>query len=833
MKIPYMQMFCLIFIFFPTVISAADVSPGSTLYASNPQNSWDSTNGTFSLSFIQESENVYFAAIIYNGIPVWKAGGDPGGAVNSSAALRFLPDGNLQLVYTSTGFQVWQSNTAGRGVSMGALDDSGNFILRNRSGPVWTTFDNPTDTILPGQNFTVNQVLRSGLYSFRLSMSGNMTLRWNDTIEYYSSSGLNGSSVNSSLTSPSLGLQQPVGIFSLFDPTLSSPLIMARSNDYGEVTDDSIRFVKLDNDGNLRTYSSARNSGSGNRIVRWTAVSDQCLVFGYCGNMGICSYDDDFSPVCGCPSENFDLIDPKDPRKGCERTVNISNCSAREMLSLNRSTLLTYPPETSSQFYTASITACRSLCLSNNLCMGSTSLADGTGVCYLKLSQFISGYQSPTLTSTSYVKVCEPAMPNPPHSSREVHKNYDALKISVIVLGCCLILVILACLVWVFFYSRKPKFEGLPTWDSLSEYASALPVHFSYKELQQATKGFKDKLGEGGFGAVYQGVLTNKTLAAVKQLEGIEQGEKQFRMEVVTISSTHHLNLVRLLGFCSEGRHRLLVYEFMKNGSLDKFLFTSDEQPSKEVLNWGYRYNIALGTAKGITYLHEECRDCIVHSDIKPENILLDDNYNARISDFGLARLINTNGPRHRSIMSVRGTRGYLPPEWLANLPITSKADVYSYGMVLLEIISGRRNFDVSSETNHRRLSLWAYEEYEKGNIEAILDKRLLRHEVDTEQVIRAIRVSFWCIQEQPSHRPTMGKVVQMLEGISEIPTPPPFAATNPTAQFQVLPMVSSFQTVLNSSVTSSQTAENSSLTSEQKSERETSILLQEEASTT
>ncbi|KAL2497296.1 G-type lectin S-receptor-like serine/threonine-protein kinase [Abeliophyllum distichum] len=783
MKIPFMQMFCLIFIFFPTLILAADVFPGTTLYASNLENSWDSANKTFSLSFIKEAENIYFAAIIYTGIPVWKAGGDPGGAVNSSAALRFLPDGNLQLVYAPTGSLVWQSNTAGRGVSTATLDDTGNFILKNGSNiPIWTTFDNPTDTILPGQNFTVNNVLRSGLYSFRLLTSGNMTLRWNDSIVYYSSSGINSSSTNMNLTSPSLGLQQPVGIFSLFDPTISSPLIMARSNDYGEVTADSIRFVKLENDGNLRMYSSAKNSGSGNKIVRWTAVSDQCEVFGYCGNMGICSYKD-LNPVCGCASENFDPVDPKDPRKGCKRKMEIKDCSNRGMLLLDRATFLTYPPETSSQYYTAGFTGCRSNCLSDNSCMGSTSFADGTGVCYMKLSDFISGYQSPTLTSTSFVKVCEPAMPNRPLSSREDHKNYNAMKISVVVLGCCLILVISAGVFWVFFCNRKHNFKGLPTWDSLSEYASALPVHFSYKELQQATEGFKEKLGEGGFGAVYRGVLTNKTLAAVKQLEGIEQGEKQFRMETSS---------------------RVRKFE-----------------------TWGYRYNIALGTAKGITYLHEECRDCIVHSDIKPENILLDDNYNARISDFGLARLINTNGQRHRSIQSVRGTRGYLPPEWLANLPVTSKADVYSYGMVLLEIISGRRNFEVSTETNHKKLSLWAYEEFEKGNIEVILDKRLPRDEVDTEQVIRAIQVSFWCIQEQPSHRPTMGKVVQMLEGISEIRAPPPSTAiksTSANAQFQVLPMVSSFQTVFNSS----QTAANSSLASEQKSEGETSILLEE-----
>ncbi|KAE8685674.1 G-type lectin S-receptor-like serine/threonine-protein kinase [Hibiscus syriacus] len=246
----------------------------------------------------------------------------------------------------------------------------------------------------------------------------------------------------------------------------------------------------------------------------------------------------------------------------------------------------------------------------------------------------------------------------------------------------------------------------------------------------------------------------------------------QFRMEVATISSTHHLNLVRLVGFCSEGRHRLLVYEFLRNGSLDNFLFTQ-----RESLNWENRFNIALGTARGISYLHEECRDCIIHCDIKPENILLDEVHTAKVSDFGLVKLMNPKDQRYLSLASIRGTRGYLAPEWLANLSITSKCDVYSYGMVLLEIVSGRRNFEVSLETDGKKFSLWAYLEYEKGNVEAIVDKRL--EKANSEEVVRAILVSFWCIQEQPLQRPTMGKVVQMLEGVIDIerpPAPKPFA---------------------------------------------------------
>ncbi|XP_073144742.1 G-type lectin S-receptor-like serine/threonine-protein kinase At1g34300 [Henckelia pumila] len=764
---------------------AQDIIPGSTLYASTPHQSWKSPNNTFILSFVQQSDNTYFAAITYNGIPIWKAGGDPGGAVGSSATLSFLPSGDLQLLNSSTGGSiVWRSNTSGLGITVASLGDSGNFELKKGDIPVWTTFDNPTDTILTGQNFTVNHVLRSGLYSFRLLLSGNLTLRWNDTVLYYSSLPMDALS-NFTVKSPSLGMQ-PEGIFQLFDPLFpSNPRLIARDNDYGEIRGNTLRFVKLDGDGNLRIYTSSVSSGSGNKVVRWTAVSDQCRVFGYCGNMGICTYDElGFAPICRCPSQNFELIDPKDSRKGCKYKEDIQDCPDRAMVLLNNSVFLSYPPEYDSDFFTANMEACRFNCLTDSVCVASTSFADGTGVCYMKKSRFVSGYQSPALTSTSYVKVCDPALPNPPLSIREVNKKSDSLKIVVAALGGSLGMVILICGL-LLHYRSKPGYESLLSQYSPSEYASGVPIRFTYKQLVQATKGFKEKLGEGGFGSVYRGVLSNKIVVAVKQLEGIGQGEKQFKMEVATISSTHHLNLVRLLGYCSEGRHRLLVYEFLKNGSLDRFLYSSDNGSfDKKVLDWQSRYKIALGMAKGITYLHEECRDCILHGDIKPENILLDENYNCRVSDFGLAKLLTMDKQRHRSLSNVRGTRGYIAPEWLANLPITAKADVYSYGMVLLEMVSGRRNFEVSSETNKKKFSSWAYEEcFEKDNIEGIMDKRLVGSEVDMEQVMRAIRVSYWCIQEQPTLRPRMGGIVQVLEGIAQIHIPPlPTAKIEATA---------------------------------------------------
>ncbi|XP_073052728.1 G-type lectin S-receptor-like serine/threonine-protein kinase At1g34300 [Primulina eburnea] len=768
--------FILVFLAGPT--TAADIPLGSTLYASDPNSKWASPDNTFTFSFVNvPASTTTVAAIAYGSIAIWTVGG-PSVFLNSSAILRLLPSGDIQLLPSSTSSTpVWSSDTADLGVFTAALEDSGNFVLKNSAGTVlWSTFDHPVDTIVPTQQLNANQTLVSGIYSFKMRENGNLTLSWNKTIEYYNS-GLN-STMNSNLTKPVLSILS-IGIVTLSDPSLSAPLDLAYASDYAQ-EGDIFRFLKLDNDGNLRIYSSAR--GSGTSTMRWAAVSDQCQVFGFCGNMGICSYNDSSSPVCGCPSQNFDWMDPMDSRKGCERKVELRDCPGSEtMLELDHSKFLTFLPELSSQVFYVGIDPCRLNCLVGP-CTVSTSLSDGSGICFLKSSDFVSGYQSPAIPSTSFVKVCGPVIPNPPAASASdgTSKTWKLTAWIVVVVVVVTILGLLAAEggLWWLFFRNSPKFGRLSAQYALLEYASGAPVQFSYKELNKATRGFKEKLGAGGFGAVYKGVLANRTVVAVKQLEGIEQGEKQFRMEVATISSTHHLNLMRLIGFCSEGRHRLLVYEFMRNSSLDNFLFTHEEHSGKH-LNWELRYNIALGTAKGITYLHEECRDCIVHCDVKPENILLDENYNAKVSDFGLAKLINPKDHRYRTLTSVRGTRGYLAPEWLANLPITSKSDVYGYGMVLLEIVSGRRNFDVSEATHHKKFSLWAYEAYEKGNFTEIVDKRLFGQEMNMEQVLRAIEVSFWCIQEQPSQRPIMGKVVQMLEGVVEIDRPrAPKAAT-------------------------------------------------------
>lgn len=216
------------------------------------------------------------------------------------------------------------------------------------------------------------------------------------------------------------------------------------------------------------------------------------------------------------------------------------------------------------------------------------------------------------------------------------------------------------------------------------------------------------------------------------------------------IGSIHHHHLVKLKGFCADGKHRLLVYEYMANGSLDRWIF------GEFLLDWDTRYNIAIGTAKGLAYLHEDCDVKIVHCDIKPENVLLDDNFLAKVSDFGLAKLMTRE--QSHVFTTLRGTRGYLAPEWITNYAISEKSDVYSYGMVLLEIISGRKNY--------------AFKMMEEGKVEIHLDKKMKVDEND-ERVKVATRVALWCIQDDMSLRPSMTKVVQMLEGLCTVPPAP------------------------------------------------------------
>lgn len=317
---------------------------------------------------------------------------------------------------------------------------------------------------------------------------------------------------------------------------------------------------------------------------------------------------------------------------------------------------------------------------------------------------------------------------------------------------------------------------------------AGVPTKFRFKEIEEATDKFQALLGQGASASVFKGILGDGTSVAVKRILGEERGEKVFRSEVAAIASVQHFNLVRLLGYCCvPSGPRYLVYEFIPNGSLDCWIFP--QKPGSQsrrnrrcgCLSWELRYRVAVDVAKALSYLHNDCRSRILHLDVKPENILLDENYRAMVADFGLSKLMGRN--ESRIMTTIRGTRGYLAPEWLLEHGVSEKSDIYSYGMVLLEMIGGRRNVSCVEDggvDGHDKKKKWQYfpktvnEKMREGKIMEVVDQRLIDSGgVDEKEVKRLVHVALWCIQERAKIRPSMGLVVEMLDGRVVVEEPP------------------------------------------------------------
>lgn len=327
----------------------------------------------------------------------------------------------------------------------------------------------------------------------------------------------------------------------------------------------------------------------------------------------------------------------------------------------------------------------------------------------------------------------------------------------------------------------KRRKHHLSMYESIEEFLQScnnlMPVRYSYSEVRKMTKGFADKLGEGGYGSVYKGKLRSGRLIAVKMLGGSKAklGE-DFINEVATIGRIHHVNVVQLIGFCAEGSKRALVYDFMPKGSLDKHIFSSDGTNS---LSCKKMFEISLGVARGIEYLHRGCEMQILHFDIKPHNILLDENFVPKVSDFGLAR----SCPLRDNIVSLtaaRGTLGYIAPElFYKNIGgVSYKADVYSFGMLLMEMASRRKNLNAVAERSSQiYFPLWVYDQFSEGK--NVVEMENIAEE-DSKTLRKMIIVALWCIQLKPIDRPSMNRVIKMLEGDVECLQMPPKPSLSP-----------------------------------------------------
>ncbi|TKY45476.1 G-type lectin S-receptor serine/threonine-protein kinase [Spatholobus suberectus] len=732
-----------------------------------------SQGGHFELGFFNEGNNSkHYIGMWYKKISmrtyVWVANRDNPVSDKNSAKLTIL-DGNLVLLDQSQNI-VWSTNLSSpsSGSVVAVLLDSGNLILSNRpnasqSDAMWQSFDHPTDTWLPGGKIRLDnktkkpQYLTSwknnddpatGLFSLELDPNGSNAylILWNKSEQYWTSGAWDGHIFS---------LVPEMRLNYIYNFTFQSN----ENESYFtySVYDSSIisRFV-MHVSGQVRQLTWLDNAQQWNLF--WSQPRQQCDVYAYCGGFGSCT--ENAMPYCNCltgyePKSQSDW-NLTDYSGGCVRktkfqceTPNSSNKDKDRFLPFLNMKL----PNHSQSIGAGSDAECEAMCLSNCSC---TAYAFDTSSCsiwngnLLNLQQLTQGDSS---GQTLFLRLAASEFHDP--------KGKNGTVIGIVAGAVGVIVVLL--LVFVFVMLRRRQ-RHVGTGTSVEGSLMA----FGYRDLQNVTKDFSEKLGGGGFGSVFKGALPDSSVIAVKKLESISQGEKQFRTEVSTIGTVQHVNLVRLRGFCSEGTKKLLVYDYMPNGSLDSKLFQED---SSKVLDWKVRYQIALGTARGLTYLHEKCRDCIIHCDVKPENILLDADFVPKVADFGLAKLVGRDFSR--VLTTMRGTRGYLAPEWISGVAITAKADVYSYGMMLFEFVSGRRNSEASEDGQVRFFpTLAANMVHQGGNVLTLVDPRL-EGNADIEEVTRVIKVAAWCVQDDETHRPSMGQVVQILEGFLDVTLPP------------------------------------------------------------
>ncbi|KAG6715341.1 hypothetical protein I3842_05G246500 [Carya illinoinensis] len=328
------------------------------------------------------------------------------------------------------------------------------------------------------------------------------------------------------------------------------------------------------------------------------------------------------------------------------------------------------------------------------------------------------------------------------------------------------------------FLIYKWRRRHLSAFDIIEEFLqnnnNLIPIRYSYSEIRNMTKKFKDKLGEGGYGTVFKGTLRSGRLVAIKMLGKSKANGQEFISEVATIGRIHHINIVQLIGFCVEGSKRALIYEFMPNGSLNKYIFS---QEVSLLLSYEKMHNIALGVARGIEYLHRGCEMQILHFDIKPHNILLDEDFTPKVSDFGLAKLYPMAN-NTISLTAVRGTLGYMAPELCyKNIgSISYKADVYSFGMLLMDMMGKRRNLNAFGDQSSKYFPSCVYEEVQDENGITIENGTEEEKKIAKQMIV----VALWCIQMKPNDRPSMNKVVEMLEGsIENLQIPPkPFLSS-------------------------------------------------------
>ncbi|XP_044955186.1 putative receptor protein kinase ZmPK1 [Hordeum vulgare subsp. vulgare] len=757
---------------------------GSSLAVEHASHVIESPDGTFSFGFYNLSSTAFTLSIWFTKSAdrtiAWSANRDrPVHGVGSKVKLN--TDGRSMVLTDYDGTVVWRTNALSAEADHAELMDSGNLVMKDHGGNIlWQSFDHPTDTLLPGQPVTATAKLVSKDLSHP---SSYYTLCFDD--RYVLSLAYEGPDISNhywpnpdhsswmnyriSYNSSRIAVLDKLGQFVATDNTTF------RASDWGlEIK----RRLTLDYDGNLRLYSL--DEFDRRWYVSWVAFSQPCDIHGLCGWNGICEYSP--IPRCSCP-RGYAVSDPRDWSKGCKPVFNLT-CGQR----------VGFVPIPETDFwgsdlnYTMSTTmhSCKEMCLESCACVA-FEYKTFPNACFLKSALF-NGKTLPGYPGTAYLKVPESFLSqSQSHTSdSDLHHGHacDASNKQTVSYTkhtndekgtmwyyyywfLAVFFLVEVCFIgsgW-WFMSRQHSARS-EIWAAEEGYR-VVTDHFrsfTHKELRRATTNFTEELGHGRHGSVYKGILHDSRVVAVKKLNDVKQGEDEFEAEVSVIGKIYHMNLVRVMGVCSERSHRLLVYEYVENGSLAMFLF-GDKGP----LLWHQRYKVAAGVAKGLAYLHHECMDWIIHCDVKPEKILLDMDFDPKISDFGFAKLLQRGQADPGSMSKVRGTRGYMAPEWVSTAPLTEKLDVYSFGVVLLELVMGSRVSERATDGREdaeaalRQLE-WTIKEKMGSDdltwVDGFVDPRLNGDFVHSE-VLLMLEVAALCLEKERSQRPSMNHVVQ------------------------------------------------------------------------
>jgi hypothetical protein len=777
--------------FLPTVFTYSkedcNIRLESPLLAQKESNTWTSPSGEFAFGFHpfqnSEKENHFLLAVWFDKIKektiVWSANGNEPAPQGS----ELKQNSNSEFILNDPqGKELWKAPRNGSKSICATILDSGNLvILDEQYNCIWESFKEPTDTILPGQILRMPSALRShqsetnyskGRFQLSLQTDGNLVL--------YS-------------------LSMPSGIpelqkASFFSMTMNwdSSLIFTESGymyidggiervynltkeDPGS-TETFYHIARIDYDGIFRLYKHLRNddttstSGGSCPASSWTevqAIPDDICDGGFCGPNSICGKTTRKGrKYCLCPPE-FSPVYQSGYWAGCKPNFALPSChdglEAKEgLVDFIRLTNVDWPGSNYDSYEGERVdeASCGQQCLDDCLCFAALYGYKET-YCWKLRYPLTQGIQIANMTRISLIK----RKVTKDNGSDKKDRSSVVLVLAVLLGSSAFLNILLFLVSSAAVYCLYHKKLNLP-WNIDRTFATNVR-RYTYKELEEATQGFKQILGKGAFGTVYKGVLASdsRRFVAIKKLDKVvEEGEKEFTTEVSVIGQTHHKNLVRLLGYCDEEQHRLLVYEYMSNGSLASFLFGISRP------HWNQRVQIAFGIARGLMYLHEECSTQIIHCDIKPQNILLDEYYTPRIADFGLAKLLLADQTR-AARTGIRGTIGYFAPEWFRKACISVKVDVYSFGVMLLEIICCKSSVAFAMGEEEALID-WAYECYKDKKLEKLIENDEEARN-DKKRLERLVIVAIWCIQEDPSLRPSMKKITQMLEGVIEVSVPP------------------------------------------------------------